>query len=178
MEPSIGIIFAALTDIGSWSSGVGKMARSASADDQAARKKRESARRRQPRTAERTAVGMKWPQRYECGYPRPRAGRSSPPQSAVGFVLHQTLLPPKQNGFHLYRLAALTGRKRILLQLRPFSPVLCRRLCSPGVLRAQALIFGVQYVSHLNSMRPTESLTAEGFERLPTGDCLLLRWRT
>ena len=60
MEHSIGIISAALTDIGSWSSGMGEMARSASADGQSTRKKTESARRRPPRTTVRTA---KWPQR-------------------------------------------------------------------------------------------------------------------
>jgi len=63
MEHSIRIIFAVPTDIGSWWSGMSEMAGSALVDDQAARKKRESARQRQPRTTERTAVGVKWPQR-------------------------------------------------------------------------------------------------------------------
>lgn len=57
---------------------------------------------------------------------------------------------PKTNGFHLYRMAALTGRKRILFQLRYFfflcSVMVCAHLMPS--LCAQALIFGVQYVPH------------------------------
>lgn len=86
---------------------------------------------------------------------------------------------PDRNGFHLYRLAALTCRKGILLQLRSFfSSVLCRRACSPGVWCAQALIFGAQYVPHLNPTKAAESLTTEGFERSRTGDCLSPPWQT
>lgn len=60
-----------------------------------------------------------------------------PAKSLAELALHQTRsFTQKQNGLHLYRLAALSGRKRILLQLRDlFSLALDCGLCSPDVLR-------------------------------------------
>jgi hypothetical protein len=69
-------------------------------------------------------------------------------------------------GFHLHRLAALTGRKRILLQLGGF--FLCPVTACTHPLAfscAQALIFGVQYVRTPNQAISTGSLTTEGFRK-------------
>jgi hypothetical protein len=114
VEHSIDNVFAVLTGIGSELMVIRKEARSASTDGQTAHEKgnalvADNLGRRRERVNDRTED------------PRPRARRLRPPPSQViPLVLHLASPHPDENGFHLHRLAALSSRKRILLQLRAF----------------------------------------------------------
>lgn len=161
---------------------------SASADHQTVHEKRRRARRLRPETTEGAevrgevaAVATRWTGRLSETTCSEICTHSD---QVVWFGQHPVSLPTPleiQNGFHLYRLAALAGRKTISLQLRIFF-FLCRimiwaHLHSPS--SPQAPTFGVQYVRIPNQANSTESLTTEGFlGRWLTGVCLLLRWQT
>jgi len=178
MEHSIGIIFAVLTVIGSESTDIGEGGCSASADGQTAHEKGKRARRGQPRKAERAAVGVKWlegqgrvpettcqgaytdlhPSHWVCSIQQtPPPGTKWPPPLPLGCV---------------HRLQENTSSVEILFRC-------CVVSCAHPVSCVPRHSFLGSSMSRIPTLiKRTESLTVEGFERLPTGDYLLPPWQT